>query len=82
MSEVQALETWVRTTIAVLLDPSDRSEIRTFQVGSRYVVVVATDNPGGLIGKHGSTIEAIRTLMTKVSGRLRMTFDIDVIERR
>jgi len=74
----QRIQTMLQTIVPALLNASDSWTVETLKTTGSTMFLVKTSNPGPLIGKRGSTIQALRELVVKAgqSGHLQCQFDV------
>lgn len=66
--------------ITNLLNADDIWRLETIVTTGTTLLLVKTSNPGPLIGRQGSTIKAIRELVSKAATAHQMTCHFDVAE--
>lgn len=72
----------VETVVRNLVDSPDEVEITEENDGRRvnFVVRVAEADRGNVIGRNGSTIGALRTLLNGLGQRQRLRVDVDLVD--
>ena len=71
---------WLDLTTRTLVDSNNRMVIEPIRAGNKLVLVLKTNNIGAILGRGGHTIEAIRTLATKMGARVHVFVQIEVEE--
>lgn len=76
LTEAELLEEIIRS----LVDHPDKVVVteETIGVRRRLSIVVADDDIGMVLGKQGATISVIKSVIRKVSGRKRRSYEIHV----
>ncbi|RKZ15685.1 RNA-binding protein [bacterium] len=72
----------VETVVRNLVDHPDQVEISEEEYGRQinFVVRVAEGDRGNLIGRNGTTIQALRTLLNGLGQRRRLRVDVDLVD--
>ena len=72
----------VETVVRNLVDFPDQVEITEEQRGQgiNFVVRVAETDRGNVIGRNGTTIQALRTLLNGLGQRKRLRVDVDLVD--
>lgn len=72
----------VETVVRNLVDSPDEVEVTEESDGRRvnFVVRVAEADRGNVIGRNGSTIQALRTLLNGLGQKRRLRVDVDLVE--
>lgn len=72
----------VETVVRNLVDSPDQVEVTEESDGRRvnFVVRVAEADRGNVIGRNGSTIGALRTLLNGLGQRQRLRVDVDLVD--
>ena len=72
----------VETVVRNLVDSPDEVEVTEENDGRRvnFVVRVAEADRGNVIGRNGSTIGALRTLLNGLGQRQRLRVDVDLVD--
>ncbi len=72
----------VETVVRNLVDQPDQVEISEEEYGRQinFVVRVAEGDRGNLIGRNGTTIQALRTLLNGLGQRRRLRVDVDLVD--
>lgn len=79
---VEAAESWLRHTIRNLVDSPDVADVRVFS-GEHSTAFEVTCDPADvrrLIGKKGSTADAIRLILYKIGGKDARQFHLIIFE--
>jgi predicted RNA-binding protein YlqC (UPF0109 family) len=79
MQEMRAL---VRLVVQFLVDQADKVEVSGVdgQQTALLEVRVAADDTRHVIGRHGRTVEALRTLLIAVAAKHRKRVKLDILE--
>jgi predicted RNA-binding protein YlqC (UPF0109 family) len=72
----------VETVVRNLVDSPDQVEVTEENDGRRvnFIVRVAESDRGNVIGRNGSTIGALRTLLNGLGQRQRLRVDVDLLD--
>ena len=72
----------VETVVKNLVDLPDQVEVteENYGRGINFVVRVAEDDRGNVIGRNGTTIQALRTLLNGLGQRQRLRIDVDLVD--
>lgn len=72
----------VETVVRNLVDHPDEVEITEEEHGRgiNFVVRVAEGDRGNVIGRNGTTIQALRTLLNGLGQRRRLRVDVDLVD--
>ena len=72
----------VETVVKNLVDLPDQVEIteENYGRGINFVVRVAEGDRGNVIGRNGTTIQALRTLLNGLGQRQRLRIDVDLVD--
>jgi uncharacterized protein len=72
----------VETVVRNLVDHPDQVEIEEERDGGEVVfyVRVHADDRGNVIGRSGSTVEALRTLLGGIAQRQRLRVDVEILD--
>jgi predicted RNA-binding protein YlqC (UPF0109 family) len=76
------VKTVVETVVRNLVDHPDEVEVTEEQRGQgiNFVVRVAETDRGNVIGRNGTTIQALRTLLNGLGQRKRLRVDVDLVD--
>lgn len=72
----------VETVVRNLVDHPDQVEIEEERDGREvvYYVRVHEDDRGNVIGRSGTTVEALRTLLGGIGQRQRLRVDVEILD--
>ena len=72
----------VETVVRNLVDHPEDVEITEEDHGRsvNFVVRVAEGDRGNVIGRNGTTIQALRTLLTTLAAKRRLRVDVDLVD--
>ena len=72
----------VETVVRNLVDHPEQVEVTEEEYGRsvNYVVRVAEGDRGNVIGRNGTTIQALRTLLNGLGARRRLRVDVDLVD--
>lgn len=72
----------VETVVRNLVDHPDEVEVTEEEYGRgiNFVVRVAENDRGNVIGRNGTTIQALRTLLNGLGQRRRLRVDVDLVD--
>ena len=72
----------VETVVRNLVDHPDQVEVTEEDYGRsvNFLVRVAEGDRGNVIGRNGSTIQALRTLLNGLGQRRRLRVDVDLVD--
>jgi predicted RNA-binding protein YlqC (UPF0109 family) len=72
----------VETVVRNLVDHPDQVEVTEEDHGRsvNFVVRVAEGDRGNVIGRNGTTIQALRTLLTTLAAKRRLRVDVDLVD--
>jgi predicted RNA-binding protein YlqC (UPF0109 family) len=72
----------VETVVRNLVDHPDQVEVTEEDHGRsvNFLVRVAEGDRGNVIGRNGSTIQALRTLLNGLGQRRRLRVDVDLVD--
>jgi len=70
----------LRELASLLLDEGAELAVETIQIGKKTTFLIRSSCPGALLGRNGSTISALRTVVGKVGARLRTETSVEVDE--
>ena len=72
----------VETVVRNLVDHPDLVEVTEEDHGRslNFVVRVAEGDRGNVIGRNGTTIQALRTLLNGLGARRRLRVDVDLVD--
>ena len=72
----------VETVVRNLVDHPDQVEVSEEEYGRsiNFVVRVADGDRGNVIGRNGTTIQALRTLLNGLGQRRRLRVDVDLVD--
>ena len=72
----------VECVVRNLVDSPDQVEIteENYGRGINFVVRVAEADRGNVIGRNGTTIQALRTLLNGLGQRQRLRVDVDLVD--
>lgn len=76
------LENLVKTIVVALVDLPDEVKVSSIQ-GQKVTVLevqVAKSDVGKVIGRKGSTADAIRLLLTNAAGKLKTNATLEILE--
>lgn len=65
-------------TTRLLVDTGDDVEVSQVLLGSNLVFLIKTSRPGLIVGKRGSTINAIRTVIGKIASSVDQRISVEV----
>ena len=72
----------VETVVRNLVDHPDQVEVTEEEYGRsiNFVVRVADGDRGNVIGRNGTTIQALRALLNGLGQRRRLRVDVDLVD--
>lgn len=72
----------VETVVRNLVDQPDQVEVTEEDHGRsvNFVVRVAEGDRGNVIGRNGTTIQALRTLLNGLGAKRRLRVDVDLVD--
>jgi len=76
------VKTVVETVVRNLVDQPDQVEVTEEDHGRsvNFVVRVAEGDRGNVIGRNGTTIQALRTLLNGLGAKRRLRVDVDLVD--
>ena len=76
------MKTVVETVVRNLVDHPDQVEVTEEEYGRsiNFVVRVSDGDRGNVIGRNGTTIQALRTLLNGLGQRRRLRVDVDLVD--
>jgi predicted RNA-binding protein YlqC (UPF0109 family) len=76
------VKTVVETVVRNLVDHPDQVEVTEEDHGRsiNFVVRVAEGDRGNVIGRNGTTIQALRTLLNGLGAKRRLRVDVDLVD--
>ena len=83
---VRDLQAFINSTVGMLVDHTDQIEIDFVDRGadnySAFIISVAKEDMGRVIGTQGRTIAALRTIIICASTKLRLRTQLEVSNER
>jgi predicted RNA-binding protein YlqC (UPF0109 family) len=77
---VKIVEEILQRFVKLLMDPGEEAVVRVQRISRGYLFLVEATHMAPIIGKAGSTVSALRTLVGKVGARQGQRFDLELVE--